>query len=107
MAAAELPARDPEGFLDDPRQWNEDVAVALATLEGIELSDAHWELLALLRRYWERFDSAPSMRPLVKFCRAELGPDKGSSIYLLRLFPGSPARVGARIAGLPRPEHCL
>jgi len=102
-----MPARDPDGFLEDPRQWDEAVARALAAQEGIELTPAHWEVLQLLRRYYLRYDSSPAMRPLVRFCRQELGPDKASSIYLLRLFPGSPAKVGARIAGLPRPEHCL
>ncbi|MEE3018855.1 MAG: TusE/DsrC/DsvC family sulfur relay protein, partial [Pseudomonadota bacterium] len=27
--------------------------------------------------------------------------------YLMSLFPGSPARVGSRIAGLPKPKNCL
>ncbi|MGB1139001.1 MAG: TusE/DsrC/DsvC family sulfur relay protein, partial [Luminiphilus sp.] len=27
--------------------------------------------------------------------------------YLMGLFPGSPARVGSRIAGLPKPKNCL
>lgn len=104
---APLPPLDPEGFLEDPAHWSPVVAERLAAEEAIELTPAHWEVLALLRRYYERFDSSPSMRPLVKFCRQELGADKGSSLYLLTLFPGSPAKVGARIAGLPRPEHCL
>ena len=47
------------------------------------------------------------MRPLVKYVSQTLGSDKGSSIYLLQLFPGSPAKVASKIAGLPRPEHCL
>jgi tRNA 2-thiouridine synthesizing protein E len=36
-----------------------------------------------------------------------LGPDKGRSVYLLTLFPGNPALLGAKIAGLPRPENCF
>ena len=47
------------------------------------------------------------MRPLVKYCRLNLGADKGSSIYLMSLFPGSPAKLGSKIAGLPKPENCL
>ena len=48
-----------------------------------------------------------AMRALVSLARRTLGPGKGRSVYLLGLFPGSPARVAAKIAGLPRPEHCL
>ena len=47
------------------------------------------------------------MRALVKYVRLRLGDDKGRSIYLLRLFPGSPAKIGSRIAGLPKPANCL
>ena len=48
-----------------------------------------------------------AMRPLVKYCAARLGADKGRSIYLISLFPGSPAKLGSKIAGLPKPDNCL
>jgi tRNA 2-thiouridine synthesizing protein E len=47
------------------------------------------------------------MRPLVKYIGQRLGKEKGNSIYLLQLFPGSPAKLASKIAGLPRPENCL
>ena len=47
------------------------------------------------------------MRPLVKAVAQALGPEKGRSVYLLRLFPDSPAKVAARLAGLPKPANCL
>jgi tRNA 2-thiouridine synthesizing protein E len=96
-----------DGFLADVRDWNEDVARVLAAREGIELEDAHWEILFLLRDYWDAYDSSPAMRALVKYVRLRLGEEKGRSIYLLRLFPGSPAKIGSRIAGLPKPANCL
>jgi len=111
-AALELPdgrqvALDGDGHLRHPEDWNEDVARALATREGLELTPEHWELVWLLRDYHQRFEQLPAMRALVKFAALELGADKGRSLHLLRLFPGSPPRRIARIAGLPRPEHCL
>jgi tRNA 2-thiouridine synthesizing protein E len=47
------------------------------------------------------------MRPLVKYTANKLGPDNGKSLYLLSLFPGSPAKIGSKIAGLPKPDNCL
>jgi tRNA 2-thiouridine synthesizing protein E len=47
------------------------------------------------------------MRVLVKLVARELGREKGNSLYLLRLFPDSPAKLAAKIAGLPRPTNCL
>jgi tRNA 2-thiouridine synthesizing protein E len=103
----QLPALTEEGFLRDVSTWDEDVARELARREGIELQDEHWEVLFLLRDYWRDYDSSPAMRALVKYVGLRLGSDKGKSIYLLRLFPGSPAKIGSKIAGLPKPANCL
>jgi len=100
-------ALDPEGYLEHFDAWTPDIARQLARLEGIELDAAHWEVLEALRDFYRQFAQSPAMRPLVKYIGQRLGADKGNSIHLLRLFPGSPAKVAARIAGLPRPEHCL
>ena len=98
---------DSEGFLRDLDAWKPDVAKDIASRERITLTPAHWEIIDLVRRYYARYDSAPSMRPLVKCCASELGPDKGRSLYLLSLFPGSPAKLASKIAGLPKPPNCL
>ena len=104
-----LPASafDHEGFLRDLSDWSPEVARQIAAAENIELTDAHWEVIGLLREYYSEFDDAPAMRPLVKYCGLKLGRDKGRSIYLLQLFPGSPAKIGSKIAGLPKPDNCL
>ena len=98
---------DKEGFLKNLEDWTPEVAEEIAAGEGIELRPEHWEVLNLLRDYYQRFQDAPAMRALVKFTAQELGPDKGRSIYLLSLFPGSPAKIGCKIAGLPKPDNCL
>lgn len=104
---ADLPPVNEEGFLLDWQNWNRDVACTLAAIEGVRLDERHWELLHLLRDYYQAFDSSPAMRALVKYTRQRLGDDKGRSIYLLKLFPGSPAKIGSKIAGLPKPANCL
>ena len=50
---------------------------------------------------------SPAMRPLAKYIKLHLGAEKANSIYLMQLFPQSPAKYLAKIAGLPRPENCL
>lgn len=102
-----LPALDAHGFLRDREDWNEDVAREFAAEEGVTLTAAHWEILYLLREYHTTHEHTPAMRALVGLVHRRLGHDKGSSLYLLQLFPGSPARIATRIAGLPKPEHCL
>ncbi len=98
---------DKEGFLRDHEDWTPAVAELIAAREDLQLTDAHWEIIELLRRYYREFDASPAMRPLVKYAARELGRDKGRSIYLMSLFPGSPAKIGSKIAGLPKPDNCL
>ena len=37
------------GYLVNPLDWNEDVAKVLADIEGIELTDRHWDVIHHLR----------------------------------------------------------
>ncbi len=98
---------DNDGYLADLDQWNTNVAEQLAALEGIILTPAHWEVIEALRSFYQQYQLAPSQRPFVKHIANTLGTEKGNSIYLLQLFPESPAKVAARIAGLPRPTNCF
>ncbi len=98
---------DNDGYLKELSAWNPKVAVVLATAEELDLTDAHWDVLNVLRDFHSETGVSPSMRPLVKLVRESLGEDKGTSIYLLGLFPGNPAKVAAKIAGLPRPTNCI
>ncbi len=100
-------AFDRDGFLRRLDDWTPDVARQIASAEGLALTEGHWEIIELLRNYYREFDSSPAMRPLVKYCALKLGSDKGRSIYLMSLFPGSPAKLGSKIAGLPKPDNCL
>ena len=98
---------DDRGFLLDLGQWSPEVAVVIARQLDITLTDEHWPILRLLRQLYIDFDLAPANRALVKVVKEKLGPDAGNSIYLMQLFGGSPARDAAKIAGLPKPPHCL
>lgn len=100
-------ALDPEGYLVDLSTWSPKVAEALAAEEGRTLGTEHWEIITVIRDFYTRYEASPAMRPLVKAVAQALGPEKGRSVYLLRLFPDSPAKVAARLAGLPKPANCL
>lgn len=98
---------DKEGFLRNLEEWTPAVAEEIAAREGLALTDAHWEIIELLREFYRRYEASPANRALVKFVARELGPEKGRSVYLMALFPGSPAKLGSKIAGLPKPDNCL
>lgn len=100
-------ALDKDGYLVDLDDWSAEVATALAAAEDIDLSPEHWEILELLRGFYDEFQLSPATRPLIKYTALKLGADKGNSLHLNRLFKGTPAKLAAKLAGLPRPTNCL
>lgn len=98
---------DKEGFVVDLNHWDEKVAAVLASNENIKLTPEHWEVIIALRNFYHKYQLSPAMRPLVKYLKQQLDKPDLNSIYLLTLFPGSPAKIAAKIAGLPKPENCL
>ena len=98
---------DQEGYLIDLNDWSEPVAEALAKREDLQLEDEHWEILQLLRAFYDEFQLSPATRPLIKYTALKLGPDKGNSMHLNRLFKGTPAKLAAKLAGLPKPSNCI
>ncbi len=99
--------RDAEGYLCDLNDWSPEVAEEIARAEHIVLTLEHWSVLNALREFYNCFQLSPTMRPLVKYLRQKTGKENVNSIYLLSLFPGSPAKLAAKIAGLPKPDNCL
>ncbi|MDA0281382.1 MAG: tRNA 2-thiouridine synthesizing protein E [Pseudohongiellaceae bacterium] len=100
-------ALDKEGYLIELADWDEDVASNLAAQEQITLGPAHWEVINLLRIFYNRHQMSPANRALVNLVKRDLGADKGKSVYLMKLFRGSPAKTASKISGLPKPENCL
>ena len=98
---------DDEGYLHILDRWDESVAVELACRENIKLTEAHWEIIRLIRKFYHRYQMTPASRALMSYVRKELGLDKGRSVYMMRLFGGSAAKTVAKIAGLPKPDNCI
>ena len=98
---------DASGYLLDLTQWNQDVALAIAERENLQLTDAHWEVINFVRDFYQEYKTSPAIRMLVKAIAQKLGEDKGNSRYLQRLFPEGPAKRATKLAGLPKPAKCL
>lgn len=90
-----------EGFFVHPEEWDEGMVPELASREGIdELTDAHWTVIRFMRREYLDKGTGPTVRVL--------GRTSGVSIKeLYELFPKGPAKVAARIAGIPKPRGCI
>ena len=94
-------AFDADGHLANREDWNEELAVELAKMEGIEeLTDRHWIVINFIRKEFDEKGDAPSIRKLTK----ESGVDTKE---LYALFPKGPAKKSAKVAGLPKPKGCI
>lgn len=92
---------DEDGFMVDPDQWSDGVAIAFAKDEGIdELTEDHWKVIRYLRDYYKQYQIAPMIRKLCK--------ETGCSLkYIYELFPTGPAKGSCKLAGLPKPTGCV
>lgn len=98
---------DKDGYLKNLNDWTPEVAIQLGREMSLELSDNHWEIIKAMQKFYRQYEISPAMRPLIKYIGLELGQEKANSIYLMTLFPPSPAKIASKIAGLPRPDNCL
>ena len=92
---------DSEGFLTDPAQWNEQIAAAIAAENGISvLTERHWLVVRFMRERYLATGTAPSIR--------SLGKESGVPVKeLYQLFPKGPAKLAAKIGGIPKPTGCI
>ena len=97
---------DKEGFLRNFRTWTQTAAHELAAQDEITLNEQHWEIINLVRQYYDDYRVSPPTRVLAKLVTEQLGPDKGRSIYLMQLFTARYAKYVSKIAGLPKPTGC-
>ena len=96
-----------QGFLLDMMLWDEQLAIHLAQLESIDLTDAHWEIIHFIRQFYQEYKYLPNARVFSKAIKKKLGAEKANSRYLLKLFPEGPLKYACKIAGLPKPPSCL
>ena len=102
MTIAETPVEvDAEGFLQKPEQWSEAIAVQIAHDAGIEeLTDRHWQVVRFMRERYLATGTAPTIR--------SLGKESGGPVKeLYALFPKGPAKLAAKVGGIPKPKGCI
>ena len=100
LAAVDVELNE-ERFFVHPEAWSEDMAPDLARREGIDpLTDRHWQVIRFMRAEYLAKGTGPTVRVL--------GKTSGVSIKeLYQLFPKGPAKIAAKIAGIPKPRGCI
>lgn len=100
-------AVDKHDYLLNLDDWSQELAIHIASLESITMTEEHWEVVLFIRQFYIEFNTSPAVRMLVKAVAKKYGPEKGNSRYLYGLFPKGPAKQATRIAGLPKPAKCI
>ncbi len=91
---------DADGYMVDPHAWMPEIAQAIATELGIELTERHWVVINFARNEFEANGEPPTLRRITK--RTDV-----STKEIYQLFPGGPAKVAAKISGLGKPTGCI
>lgn len=99
-AGTPVPVND-DGFFTDPAAWTEEMAPEIAREAGIDaLTDRHWQVIKHMRQEFAEKGTGPTVRAL--------GRTSGVPIKeLYQLFPKGPAKLAAKIAGIPKPRGCI
>ena len=92
---------DDEGFFVRPDEWSEAMAPEIAAHEHIGvLTEDHWRVIKFMRAQYLETGAGPTVRVL--------GKTSGVPIKeLYALFPKGPAKLAAKIAGIPKPRGCI
>lgn len=96
-------AIDNEGFLLDPQDWDEQVALTLAKTLDLELNEQRWEIVKLVRAHFEERQSVPEARIILKLLRERHGKEIATRKYLYSLFPYGYGQQACKIAGMRKP----
>ena len=92
---------DAEGFLARTSDWTPELAAEIANENGIgELTPRHWLVVRFMRERFLATGTAPTIR--------SLGKESGVPVKeLYELFPKGPAKLAAKIGGIPKPRGCI
>lgn len=101
-AAFNLPKLDEAGYLVEPDEWNENFAEYIARRENIRLTEAHWEVIHLMRSYYEAHHEAPDVRFLIKHISRRLGDDAQNELF--NTFIYGYVWQACKLAGMKRPH---
>ena len=95
------PELDKEGYLVDPSDWTDELALEFARRENIELTAEHWTVIRFMRAYQEEHQVSPDARFAMRILAEKHGAGRNR---LFELFPYGYVQQACKIAGMRRPR---
>jgi len=90
---------DENGYFSNSDQWSKEIATAMATENGDELTEKHFEVLEFIRKKVDAGESL-TIRSIGKSGITDI-----KSFY--KLFPGAPLKKATMYAGVAKPSSCV
>ncbi len=94
-----------ESFPNAPHGWTIEKAEEVARLDGISMSEDHWQLVGALQAYYKKVEQ-PKLRQ-VKDALDEKFHTKGGIKFLHQIVPAGPVAEGCKLAGLNVPAGAV
>ena len=90
-----------DGFFTDPPMRLVSPHTGQRRSAGIdELTPRHWQVIRFMRAQYQAKGTGPTVRVL--------GKTSGVTVKeLYQLFPKGPAKIAAKVAGIPKPRGCI
>ena len=86
------------------QNWNRARSETLATNEGFELTDQHWQVISYLREQYLEHGLPRFARTTARALNKQFAAQGGNK-YLHDLFPDGPVTQGSRLANLRTPAN--
>ena len=97
--------RDAEGYLVNPDDWTDEIAIELAKEENIDLTESHWQILRFIREYYGENSVVPDVRHVDEYLATENKIDKKEAKKtLFKLFPYGYVKQACKISGMRKPR---
>ena len=90
-----------DGRLQDSKDWTPEIAEEMAKKEGVMLSDQHWDVINVMREYYQEFNTSPIFKLLRREFTKKFGAERASEESFGALFPNGVQQQGSRLAGIP------
>ena len=98
-------AVDGHGFLVNPDDWSEAVALFIAAGQGLVLTDAHWTAIRFMRNYLDEHGLMADARFVFNYLDTlPASSGKSGRAWFFELFPYGHVGQLCRISGMRQPR---
>jgi len=90
-----------DGCLQNMDDWTPELAEKMASADGLDLTEQHWDVLNIMREYYKEYNTSPILKLLRREISKQYGKERATTEALDVLFPHGTQKQASRLAGVP------